>query len=58
MITIKIKQKKRGSKMSKVVSLGTVHTHTHTCNFIKEKQAIRVALLNIDIKQNKLIVSL
>ena len=44
--------------MNKVVSLGTVHTHTHTCNFIKEKQAIRVALLNIDIKQNKHIVSL
>ena len=34
------------------------HTHTHTGNFIKGKQAIRVALLNIDIKQNKHIVSL
>ena len=40
--------------MNKVVSFEAVHTG----DFIKGKQAIGVALLNIDIKQNKFIISL
>ena len=41
--------------MDKTVNLNTIK---HIGNFINRKQAIEIALLMIDKKQNKLIVSL
>ena len=34
----------------KAVSIGAVHTQTHTCNLIDKKQALKMLLFNIQLK--------